>query len=150
MTAAHPIGLKIIAVDSEYLAGLEHFGGDDERRVGKDHWAVRIQFHQLEGATQRLLIEIPYGHAAPDDEVTQPIGSQTVGLEYVKGFSEDRYRRADRLIDCAQYRAAARVMLVPGVEKGDQRARVDQYHRPSFLFRARRTPPRVFPEGAIA
>jgi hypothetical protein len=43
MPATNPVSRKVTSVERKYLARLEGFGGNHERRIGEVHGAVGVQ-----------------------------------------------------------------------------------------------------------
>jgi hypothetical protein len=150
VTDADTVGIEVSSIDGEDPADLQDLRRSHEGRVGEIHGVIRVLFHQLEGALQRVMVHEPDGDPTLQDEVPEPGGTLAGRVKDVEDLCQDRDRGGERLSDILQDGSTPDVLAISGIEEGHQGTGIDQDHRFSFLWRASRTPRRVSVEGTVA
>jgi len=152
VSTPHPIRLEVAAIQRENAPHAGRLRRDDERRIGEVHLPICVHLHQLERPVQRRLVAEPDRQRTDRHEITERLRPAAGGLQDVKGFRQNGDGCLDRLLDALQRHRTAVMLVVLGVEQGDERPRVDENHRRRFrrASSAFRTPSRVLVDGAIA
>lgn len=117
---------EIAAIDCEYFAKALAFGDADEGGIGEVHRTVSVLAHELSGSRDVVCIEGEQQDGAPLEHF--PKGFLGGGLtgEEVHGFDERRPDGGERLAQGFQGGDAFGVVLVIGVDQGNEGPGVDE------------------------
>jgi hypothetical protein len=86
MPTSDAVSAKVGKIESPYHSGAQRFRRDNDGRICQIHGAISVLFHQLERSCRRCVVQKPEGYATLKNEVTKPVGADTVRRQQMKGF----------------------------------------------------------------
>jgi hypothetical protein len=133
---------EIAAINGEYFAEAFTFGDAEEGRVAEIHGTVRVFAHQFADSGNVCGIERELEEGAALDHFPQRLlGGGLIG-EQVHGFDERGPDGGKRLAQRFESGNAAGVVLVIGIDDGDERPGVDENQARRLRSAAKRRPVR--------